>query len=144
MAYPSYGSQWPPPSGPAPGWQPGGPVDTGTADKAYKWFVVYVVAMVVLYLICSVGGAFALFYDFDVTDTESTSIKLNGFIFMVFGLAMLAVYAVGLFLPRRSWGWVYGLVLICLGLTSCITWPITIPLIIQWLKPGMKARFGHR
>ncbi len=34
-------------------------------------------------------------------------------------------------------------VLIGLGLTSCCTWPATIPLIIQWLKPEMKARFGR-
>ena len=48
----------------------------------------------------------------------------------------------GVFLPRRSWGLSLGLVLIGLGMASCITWPATIPLLIGWLKPGMKARFG--
>jgi hypothetical protein len=28
-------------------------------------------------------------------------------------------------------------------MTSCCLWPITIPLIIQWVKPEMKRMFGH-
>jgi hypothetical protein len=141
MGYPAYGSQWPPPGGAGGGNQAAG---TPIESKAYKWFVVYVVAMVLLYVVCTVGGAFALFYDFDVTDSEAEEIKVQAGIFMVVGFAMLVVFAIGLFLPRRPWAWVYGLILLGLGLTSCCTWPITIPLLIQWLKPEMKARFGQR
>ena len=134
MAYPPYG----------PGSSPGGPTITGTADKAYRWFVVYVVGMLVLYLLCVAACIFALTYEFDVTADERTQIQLYAGIFLVACLAMLPVFGVGLFSGRRSWGWVYGLVLIGLGATSCCTWPITIPLLIQWLKPEMKARFGVR
>jgi hypothetical protein len=135
MAYPAYGSQWPP---------PGAPLDTGKAEKAYRWYVVYVVAMLVLYLLCVVGSLIALTADFDVTDEERTEIQIYAGVFLAASLAMLPLFGVGLLAGRRSWGWVYGLVLIGLGATSCCTWPITIPLLIQWLKPEMKARFGVR
>ena len=148
MAYPTGGAQWPPPAPPGPTgpspWPPPGtpvaPLSLEGANRAHRWFVVYVVAMMLLYLGLLAVGLFLLLYDFtDVTDVDE--LRFQGGAFLVMGFALLAVHAVGLFLPRRPWGWVYGLVLIGLGLTSCITWPATIPLIIAWLKPEMKARF---
>jgi hypothetical protein len=39
--------------------------------------------------------------------------------------------------------WVFGLVLICLGLSSACCLPACIPLLIFWLKPEMKAFYGR-
>jgi len=47
------------------------------------------------------------------------------------------------FLPRRPGVWVYDVVLIALGLTSACLWPITIPLLIFWIKPENKLWFGR-
>jgi hypothetical protein len=52
-------------------------------------------------------------------------------------------YAMGPFVKGKSWGWVFGIVLIAIGMTSCCLWPITIPLLIQWIKPEMKRAFGQ-
>lgn len=137
MGYPGYGAQWSPPQVPV--------AATGSADRAYRWFVVYVIAMMVLCVLYAIGGAFLLLYDFDsLTAAERDELRFQGGILLFIGLGYLVVNAVGLFLPRKPWGWVYGLILIGFGLASCCTWPATIPLMIQWVKPEMKARFGHR
>ena len=140
MTHPGYGAQWPPPVGPV--------ASSGTTGRAYRWFVAYVAVTALVFLVGVIGGLFLLITDF-VYDTGSTpaeieEVRASGAVMLAVCLPLLAVFVVGFFLPRRPWSWVYGLVLICLGLTSCITWPITIPLLIQWLKPEMKARFGHR
>lgn len=145
MAYLGQEPQWPAPPGPGPQWPaPAEPVSTGTADKAYRWFVVYAAVMVVVYLLCIIGGIFLLLYDFSGTPTDVDELRFQGIVLILVGLGTCALHSVGLFLPKKPWGWIYGLVLIGLGLTSCCTWPVTIPLIIQWLKPEMKARFGTR
>jgi hypothetical protein len=34
------------------------------------------------------------------------------------------------------------MVLIALGMLSCYCWPLSIPLLIAWSKPEIKAYFG--
>ena len=46
------------------------------------------------------------------------------------------------FLPRVSWAWHYHLVLIALGLMNLGCIPMSIPLLIYWLKPETKRFFG--
>jgi len=142
MANAGYPSQWPPPPQGSQ-WPPGPGLSSkpADADKAYRWFVVYCGAMVVLYVLFAGVGAFLMGYDFDVSDDELTELRIQGAAFVAVGLGLAVVFTVGFFLPRRSWGWAYGLVLLILGMTSCCTWPATIPLLIQWVKPEMKGRF---
>ena len=66
-----------------------------------------------------------------------------GVIYAIMGLVFAIVFAVGLFLPRKPWGWIMGIVLIALGMTSVCCLPATIPLLIFWLKPDAKAYFGR-
>lgn len=140
MAYLGSGSQWQPP---APQWQPPPPVDPASADSVYRWFKVYV-AVMALICVAVVAVAFLIaVFGVDASATDATEQRVYAAIYGVAALIPLGVYAVGLFLPRKPWGWVYGIVLLSLGLTSCCLWPAAIPLLIGWLKPGMKARF-HR
>ncbi len=67
---------------------------------------------------------------------------VQGVVTLVLGLVFIVPYGLGPFVKGKPWGWVYGIVLIALGMTSCCLWPITIPLIIQWVKPEMKRFFG--
>jgi hypothetical protein len=59
------------------------------------------------------------------------------------GAALAVVFAVALFLPRRRWNWIVGIVIIALGMTSCCFAPFLIPLIVYWVKPETKAYFGR-
>lgn len=112
------------------------------APPVYKWYVVYCIAMALLNLGAAIVGVVFLFAE---PDREMSEVEANimGFVFLVFGVAFGVVYAAGPFLPRQSWVWVFGLVLICLGLTSACCLPVCIPLLIHWLKPEMKEFYGR-
>ncbi len=54
------------------------------------------------------------------------------------GIVLGIIYGIGIFFCKGKKGWVYGIVLIVIGMTSCVSWPFSIPLIIFWLKPENK------
>lgn len=98
--------------------------------------------MALLNLGAAIVGVVFLFAEPDREMSELEA-SIMGFVFLVFGVAFAVVYAAGPFLPRQSWVWVFGLVLICLGLTSACCLPVCIPLLIHWLKPEMKEFYGR-
>lgn len=145
VTYPGYGPQWQPPpphwQPPPPQWQP--PVDPAASDTAYRWFKVYAGVMTAIYAAVVALGIFFAAVDVDGASGDVVEQRVSAAIYAFAGLIGAGVHAVGLFLPRKPWAWIYGIVLLSLGLTSCCLWPATIPLLIWWLKPEMKARF-HR
>ena len=60
---------------------------------------------------------------------------------MVIGGGSVAVEA-ALFLPKKPWVWVYGIVAVCVGLPNCCFLPLSIPVLIFWLRPETKQYFG--
>ena len=68
---------------------------------------------------------------------------IMGVIMIILGVVFCVPYALAPFLPRKSGVWVFGLVLICIGLTSLCCLPVCIPLLIHWLKPETKAFYGR-
>lgn len=130
---------------------PGFPVDasqnlaqeTERTRKTWKWFVVYCVLMAVLYLISVATGAVLLAFSFSslAEKPDISILRAQATAFLLVGLILMIPYAMGPFVKGKSWGWVFGIVLIAIGMTSCCLWPITIPLLIQWIKPEMKRVF---
>ena len=59
----------------------------------------------------------------------------------VVSFPLMLGFGYGLFLPRAKWAWVYGIILIAIGMGSCCFWPICIPLLIKWIDPNFKAWF---
>jgi hypothetical protein len=112
------------------------------APPVYKWFVAYCIFMALLYLSLPIIGFVFLFIEPD-QDMSAAEAKTMGVVFIVLGLVFFAPYAAAPFLPRDSWVWVLGLVLICIGLSSTCCLPVCIPLLIFWLKPEMKAFYGR-
>ena len=108
----------------------------------YKWFVAYCILMALLYLVMAVMGVAFMFMEPDREMSEA-EMKIMGSVFIILGLAFCVPYAAAPFLPRKSGVWIFGLVLICLGLTSLCCLPVCIPLLIAWLKPEMKAFYGR-
>ena len=108
----------------------------------YKWFVVYCILAALLNI-----GAAAIGVVFLVTepdrDMSAAEATIMGVLLLVLGLVFFFAYALAPFLPRQSWVWIYGLVLICFGLTSTCCLPICIPLLIFWIKPEMKEFYGR-
>jgi hypothetical protein len=109
---------------------------------AFTWFIVYCVLMAFLYIATAALGIAFLFAEPD-PQMSAAEAKIMGAVMIILGLGFFVPYALAPFLPRKSWVWVLGLVLICLGMTSACCLPACIPLLIFWLKPEMKAFYGR-
>ena len=110
--------------------------------SVYKWFVAYCVFMALGYLTAAAMGIVFLFIEPDA-DMSAAEARILGVVCLIVGLVFFIPYAAAPFLPRQSWVWVFGLVLICIGLGSACCLPACIPLLIFWLKPEMKAFYGR-
>lgn len=108
----------------------------------FKWFVAYCIVMSLLYLFTVGMGIVFLFIEPDA-EMSAAEARIMGAVLLILGLAFFFPYAFAPFLPRQSWVWVFGLVLICIGLTSACCLPASIPLLIFWLKPEMKTFYGR-
>ncbi|MBX3198026.1 MAG: hypothetical protein KF894_07760 [Labilithrix sp.] len=109
------------------------------------WYRVYAASVLALYV-----GFFALWQtlvpagpeeaaaDFQPTLAGSVTVAALGLV----GLGLGSLFAVGALVPYKPWGWTVGLIVICLGLSSC-TAVAAIPLLIHWMKPQTKAAFGR-
>lgn len=118
------------------------PLDRPVRPPVIVWFKVYCVILSLLYFACAALGAIWLYVAPEGTKLFSEAM-LTGVILTGAGLVFLAATLPPLFLPPRPWVWVYGLVLICLGLTSPCFIPICVPLLLYWIKPEAKAWFGR-
>jgi hypothetical protein len=108
------------------------------------WQRVYCGAMTLMYVVLvAVCIAMAVFAD-DLADAETSSGELlfGGILLGIVSLGCAALFAAGLFLPRRRWAWIYHLVLIGLGMTSCACLPATVPLLIFWVRSDTQQWFG--
>jgi hypothetical protein len=113
------------------------------APPVVRWFKVYAAVMAALYLLIVAAGLFFLFIPAEALGEDEMPPWIMTLIFVGIGLPLLAAFAAAIFLPPRRWVWIYDIVLICLGLTSCLTLPFCIALLIYWLKPEAKAYFGR-
>ncbi len=123
---------------------PQGELVPGEAAPVWPWYVAYAICMALLYVLTAIMGA-AYLAGAGFLAVEQADQALMGFygIFMLgLGVVFAALYGAAPFLPKKNWAWVYHLVMICVGLTSCCCLPVCIPLLIHWLKPETKAMFG--
>lgn len=111
--------------------------------SAHKWYVGYCIFMALLYLASAAIGIVFLFVEPADPQMNADEVRVMGVVILLMGLVFSAPYAAAPFLPRKSWVWVFGLVLICIGLTSLCLLPICIPLLISWLKPEMKEFYNR-
>lgn len=112
--------------------------------RVLTWFVAYATFMAIVYASCVAGGAWVLTLPeaaLTSRDIDPTEVQIQGAVLLVIGLPLMLAFGVAPFLPRRKWVWVYDLVLIAIGLTSVCCLPITIPLLIYFIKPETKAWF---
>lgn len=110
------------------------------APPILPWYRAYCAAMIVMYLGVVAMGAWMLTLP-DRRDPPGSLVF--GVLCIGMGVALAAGFALALLVPPKPWGWVVGMVAICISLTSCACMPAGIPLLIYWLKPETKEYFGH-
>jgi len=105
------------------------------------WYKIYLAVLAFLFLFVVAVGAFLMLAPINAEDLDETPKKIIGIIYIIMGLGLFIPVIAGFFLPKKPWVWVYHLVLICIGMTGC-TIVFSIPLLIFWIKPDVKAYFG--
>lgn len=105
------------------------------------WMKIYSVLLALVYFGCVALFGALIFWIEDGSSDAMVDMITFGFvsiICLVFGVLHLAALVVN----RQSWGYAYGMAVIVIGLTSCATWPLTIPLLVMWMKPEVKNWFN--
>src|SRR5512134_3463525 len=120
----------------------------GPPPRVVFWFRAYCGFMTAVYVIFGLGSvAFIVFSsklaEADKDGMPETFLIAYGAFLVVLGLGLAAAFAAPFFLAPKSWVWIYDLLLIAVGMTSCACWPITVPLLIYWIKPEAQAYFGR-
>jgi len=119
------------------------PRDNELGQNTFFWYRVYCLVMLMIYLLFTgLGIALLLLPAESNTGNLGENIAM-GIGYGVFGSIFSLIYGVALFLPRKSYNWIVGIVLIAFGMTSCCFLPATIPLLIYWVKPETKAYLGR-
>ena len=118
--------------------------DDADRPAVLLWCKVYLGFMTGLYLVGAVVGVLLLAFAASLADpeTDAMEFRIMGAVYGVLGVLFGIGFGIGLLVPRRRWGWIYTIVLICIGFTSCCTLPACIPLLIFWIKPETKMYFG--
>lgn len=116
---------------------------SATTPKVWPWYVAYCIALAVAYLLFFVGGVVLFFLLDRLPPEERTLLVFYAVLSIALGLVFAAGFAAGPLLPRKPWVWIYGMVLICIGMTSACCLPASIPLLIFWIKPETKIFFGR-
>lgn len=98
------------------------------------WFKIYCAVMVLIYAF----SALVLVLMGFLGDGGLVFYLLLGALCAGLGI----VSGLPILLPARPWVWVYGLVMIGLGMTSACLLPVCIPLLIFWIRPEVRRHYG--
>lgn len=119
--------------------------DNDTGRKVHFWHKIYCGFLALLYLGIAFLGVFLVVMGPQIPTTKNdVDPAFLGMIYAVMGFLLFIPFAIAPFFPRKMWNWVYGLVMIAIGLTSCCFWPFLIPMLIYWIKPETQVYFGKK
>lgn len=110
--------------------------------KVWPWYLLYVGSLVFVYALCVLGGIAAVAFGLSSSGPESFELIFSGGIIAGFSLPALVGFAIAPFLPPKKWVWVYNLVLIGLGMGSCLWLPLSLFLLIKFTEPDVRNYFG--
>ena len=114
-----------------------------TGRKAFFWYRVYLGVLALLYLAVTVLGIVLAVMQPETQDHDRETLLMASILYAVLGSVFLVITVIALFLPVKPYNWIVGLVMIAIGMTSCIFIPFLIPLFVYWINPETKAFFGR-
>lgn len=108
------------------------------------WFKIYAGFMVLGCLWFALTGVVMLAtpQEFESQDMTRAEALAFGTVLLASGLAFAAAYVFAIFAPVRPWVWALDLILIAVGLLSCCCLPVTVPLLIFYLRSDTQNYFG--
>jgi ABC-type nitrate/sulfonate/bicarbonate transport system permease component len=125
-------------------------MDPDSKPQVCVWYSVYCACFLLLYILVGIGGVILVLFANEIAasgsrpdkDAERMSNIVGGIFLIVLSFFLSIVFAVGLKVPRKKWGWIYGFFPIAIGLTSPCCMLASIPLLIFWLNPKTKRWFN--
>lgn len=118
---------------------------TTAVPRAVTWYQRYCQAVMALFISASFGGAFAALS----RDALAERLALTAEAVIIFGglwaltcLFLAFVHFAALRTPRSPWAWKIHAVVLAMGLTTLVLWPVALPLIWAWMKPEVKRFYG--
>lgn len=116
------------------------PVRTPTV---FYWYVAYCIGLALLYAACVIAGVVLMVGAAEFGDTAEDRIALLilGAVLTVLCLPLAIMFIAAPLLPRRKWAWIYGIVLIVIGLTSGCTMIPCVILLVFWLQDPARRYF---
>lgn len=140
---PERSSADPPP--PRDGQGVGGYEDDLQTPATIGYYNAYCVVMALIYLACLGLGIFLFWFAYEIAEDEDPfALQIQGVALGFVGAGLFLVFAIAPFLPRRKWVWIYGFFPIVIGMTSACCMPVTIPLLIFWIREDVKQYFRVR
>jgi hypothetical protein len=121
----------------------GQPLPPEGRPQVVTYYRVYAVLMAVMYFVCVAAGVLMIVVGDQIPHrSNDLPAAVQGVIYTVVGAPLCAAFIVAATGGRARWRYIYGFVMIAIGLMSCCCMPASIPLLIFWLKPEVKAWFG--
>ncbi len=124
------------------------PPDTPVTPPASRpavlpWFSAYCAVMAavgLLFLVIGLalhyGGSDAILWH------DPAEARFAAAVYTTLGAVFLPLFLIGTCLPRRSFGWTLGIILLALSIPTCCCVPVSLPLLFFWIRPETRAYFG--
>ena len=94
------------------------------------WFKVCTGLMALMYIACFIGDGVMVFLADKAGELERMELLTNGIVLAGVGLPFAIACALPFFFCRKPWVWIYNLVIITIGMTSCCCLPACVLLVI--------------
>ena len=117
-------------------------MNAATRPKVILWYQVYCWILATVYLLVVLAGIIILMAPAGTLEMEELEKRITAGVCIALGLPFAVASILPLLFEPRPWLWVYGIVLIATGFTSCCFWPICIPLLVFWIKADVQRYFG--
>lgn len=118
--------------------------DNKTGRRTHFWYRIFCSLIVIPNIIWVLFGIIAIFGSYGETGQKASDTFFGGIMFLVVGAFFAFIYILGVILPTKPFHWIYGILLIVLGIISCVLAPIAAPLLYFWVKPETQAFFERK
>jgi hypothetical protein len=116
-----------------------------TIPKVVVWYQRYCQAAVALFLLGSGLGVYAISARNSLAETvgvDPVAMGIFGLLWILTLNFLALVHFAALRSPRAPWAWKIHAIVLGVGMTTLVLWPVALPLMWYWMKPETKLFFS--
>ncbi len=119
------------------------PKDNETGRKIYLWYRIYSGCLLFASVVIICAGVYVFTAPPGAPGTTEEGQTVGAVLYIILGSITAVLYSIALFSPRKPWSWVFGVVLLAIGIVTFCFLP-SLVLLIFWSKPETRAFFGRK